>query len=95
MPPCEPEIFRYSERRSPNSGPCLGDFPQMRASRRVKGRGRHVPTIMNDMTLHVEGSRWHGPDYAVRGAPVVGAPSHGYGYGVVAPTHAIARVPRI
>jgi hypothetical protein len=25
-------------------------------------------------------------------APVVGAPSHSYGYGVVAPTHAVARV---
>ena len=47
------------------------------------------------MTLHVEGLWWHGPDDAARGAPVVVAPSHGYGYGVVALTHGIARVPRI
>ena len=40
---------------------------------------------MNDMTLHVEGLRWHDPDHATRGAPVVGVPSHSYGYGVVAP----------
>jgi hypothetical protein len=40
---------------------------------------RHVPTNMNDMTLHVEGLRWHDP------ISVVGAPSHSYGYGVVAP----------
>ncbi len=53
-----------------------------------------VPTDMNDMNLQVEGLRWHGPDHAARGAPVVGAPSHSYGYGVVAPTHAVARVPR-
>ena len=56
---------------------------------------RPVPTSMYDMTLHVEGLRWHGPDHAARGAPVVGVPSHSYGYGVVAPTHAVARVPRI
>jgi len=42
-------------------------------------RNRHVPTIMDDMTLHVEGLRWHDP------ISVVGAPSHSYGYGVVAP----------
>ena len=52
--------------------------------RRVIGKGG-VPTNMNDMTLHVEGLRWHDPDHASRGAPVVGAPSHSYGYGVVAP----------
>ena len=46
------------------------------------------------MTLQVEGLRWHDPDHAALGAPVVGAPNHSYGYGVVAPTHAIARVPR-
>ena len=57
-------------------------------------KGYSVPTAMNDMTLEVEGLRWHGPDHAARGAPVVRAPSHSYGYGVVAPTHAIARVPR-
>ena len=44
-----------------------------------------MPTTMYDMTLHVEGLRWHGPDDASRGAPVVGVPSHSYGYGVVAP----------
>ena len=47
------------------------------------------------MTLQVEGLRWHDPDHASRGAPVVGAPSRSECYGVVAPTHAIARVPRI
>ena len=26
-----------------------------------------VPTTMNDMTLHVEGLRWHDPDHASRG----------------------------
>ena len=31
------------------------------------------------MILHVEGLRWHDP------ISVVGAPSHSYGYGVVAP----------
>ena len=56
---------------------------------------RHVPTNTRGMTLHVEGLGWHGPDHAARGAPVVGAPNRSYGYGVVAPTHAIARVPRI
>jgi len=65
-----------------------------RAGTAAKGRGRSVPTGMDDMTLHVEGLRWHGPDHASRGAPVVGAPSHSYGYGVVAPTDAIAREPR-
>ena len=50
---------------------------------------------MNEMTLRVEGLRWHDPDHASRGAPVVGAPSHSYGHGVVAPTHAVARVRRI
>ena len=50
---------------------------------------RHVPAAVNYMTSHVEGLRWHDP------ISVVGAPSHSYGYGVVAPTHAIARVPRI
>ena len=52
-----------------------------------------MPTNMNDMTLHVEGLRWHDPGHVSHGAPVVGAPSHNYGYGVVALTHAIARVP--
>ena len=33
----------------------------------------------------VEGVQRHDPDHAARGAPVVGAPSHSYGYGVVAP----------
>ena len=28
---------------------------------------------------------WHDPDHASRGAPVVRAPSHDYGYGVAAP----------
>ena len=54
-----------------------------------------MPTTMNGMTLHVEGLRRHDPDHASRGAPFVGVPSHSYGYGVVALTHAIARVPRI
>ena len=45
------------------------------------------------MTIQVDGLRWHDPDHASRGASVVGAPSHSYGYGVVAPTHAIARYP--
>ena len=62
--------------------------------RSTVGSAAPVPTIMNDMTLHVEGLRWHGPDHASRGAPVVGAPSHSYGYGVVAPTDAVARKPR-
>jgi hypothetical protein len=47
------------------------------------------------MTLQVEGLRWHDPDHASRVASVVGAPSYSYGYGVVAPTHAVARIPRI
>ncbi len=61
-----------------------------------------MPTDMNDMTLQLEGLRWHGLDHAARGAPVVGAPSHSYLYGVVAPpgnwdrgipgTRALARV---
>ena len=42
---------------------------------------------MNDMTLQVEGLRWHDPDHASCGAPVVGAPSRSECYGVVAPTH--------
>ena len=50
---------------------------------------RHVPTTIWGMTLHVEGLRWHDP------ISVVGAPSRSECYGVVAPTHAIARVPRI
>ena len=68
----------------------------------AEGRGRPVPTTMNDMTLQAKGLRWHDPDHAARGAPVVGAPSHSYGYGVVAPprvwdrgipgTRALARV---
>ena len=37
------------------------------------------------MTIHVEGLRWPDPNHAARGAPVAGAPSHSYGYGVVAP----------
>ncbi len=61
----------------------------------VEGVQRVVPTTMNGMTLQVEGLRWHDPDHASRGAPVVGAPSHSYGYGIVAPTHAFARVPRV
>ena len=40
------------------------------------------------MTLHVDGLRWHDP------ISVVGAPSRSERYGVVAPTRAIARVPR-
>ena len=40
------------------------------------------------MTLHIEGLRWHDP------ISVVGAPSRSECYGVVALTHAIARVPR-
>ena len=52
---------------------------------------RHVPKTMNDMTLHVERLRWHGPDHASRGAPVVGVPSHSYGYGVVAPPRSWGR----
>jgi hypothetical protein len=40
---------------------------------------RPVPTDMNDMTLQVEGLRWHDP------IPVVGAPKRSYDYGVVAP----------
>ncbi len=44
-----------------------------------------MPTNMNGMTLHAEGLRWHGPDHAYARCPVVGAPSHSYGYGVVAP----------
>ena len=54
-----------------------------------------MPTTMYDMTLLVEGLQWHGLDHAARGAPVVGAPSRSECYGVVALTHAIARVPRI
>ena len=50
-----------------------------------------MPTTMNDMTLHVEGLRWHDPDHAARGAPVVGVPSHSYGYGVVAPPRSWGR----
>jgi len=50
---------------------------------------------MNEMTLRVEGLRWHDPDHALRGAAVVGVPGHSYGYGIVAPTHAVARVPRV
>jgi len=53
-----------------------------------------VPTIMHGMTLHVDGLRWHNPDHAACGAPVVGAPSRSECYGVVAPTHTVARVPR-
>ncbi len=49
---------------------------------------RPVPTNRNGMTLHVEGLRWHGP------ISDVGAPSRSECYGVVAPTHAIAPVPR-
>ena len=56
---------------------------------------RPVPTTLCGISLHVDGLRWHDPDHASRGAPVVGAPSHSYGYGVVALTHAIVRVPRI
>ena len=52
---------------------------------------RHVPTTRRGMT---EGLRWHDPDHASRGAPVVGVPSRSERYGVVAPTHAIARIPR-
>ena len=58
------------------------------------GKGGGSPKTMNGMTLQVEGLRWHDPGHASRGAPVVGAPNHSYGYGVVALTHAIARVPR-
>ena len=46
---------------------------------RDQPHNRHVPTNMNDITLQVEGLRWHDP------ISVVGAPSHSYGYGVVAP----------
>ena len=49
---------------------------------------RHVPTTMRGMILHVEGLRWHDP------ISVVGGPSRSECYGVVALTHAIARVPR-
>ena len=44
-----------------------------------------MPNTMDDMNLHAGGLRWHGPDHASRGAPVVGTPSRSYGYGVVAP----------
>ena len=47
------------------------------------------------MTLQVEGLRWHDPDHAYARCPVVGVPSRSECYGVVAPTHAVARVPRI
>ena len=47
-----------------------------------------MPTTMRGMTLQVEGLRWLDP------ISVVGAPSRSECYGVVAPTHAIARVPR-
>ena len=50
-----------------------------------------MPTTKNGMTLHVEGLRWHDPDHASRGAPVVGAPSHSYGNGVVAPPRSSGR----
>ena len=43
------------------------------------------PATMWRMILHVEGLRWHDPDHAYARCPVVGAPSHSYGYGVVAP----------
>ena len=44
-----------------------------------------MPSTILDISLQVEGLGWHGPDYAARGAPVVGAPNRSYGYGVVAP----------
>ena len=47
-----------------------------------------MPTTMSDISLRVEGLGWHGPDHASRGAPVVGAPSRSYDYGVVAPPRA-------
>ena len=40
------------------------------------------------MILQVEGLERHGLDHASRGAPVVGAPSRSYDYGVVAPPRA-------
>ena len=43
------------------------------------------------MTLQVEGLRWHDPDHASRGAPVVGAPSRSECYGVVAPPRSWGR----
>ena len=52
---------------------------------------RHVPTTMWGMILHGEGLRWHGPDHASRGAPVVGAPSRSECYGVVAPPRSWGR----
>ena len=66
-----------------------------RAGTAAEGRGRPVPSTIYDITLHVDGLWWHDPDHASRGAPVVGAPNRSYSYGVVALTHAIARVPRI
>ena len=53
---------------------------------------RPVPTTICGISLHVDGLPWHDPDHASRGAPVVGAPSHSYGYGLVALTRALARV---
>ncbi len=58
-------------------------------------RNHPVPNGIVAMNLRVRGLRWHGPDHASRGAPVVGAPNRSDGYGLVAPTHAVARVPRI
>ena len=46
---------------------------------------RHVPTDMNDMTIQVEGLRWHDP------ISVVGAPSRSECYGVVAPPRSWGR----
>ena len=45
----------------------------------------HVPDTMCNHDLPVSGLRWHGPDHASRGAPVVGTPRHGYGHALVAP----------
>ena len=43
------------------------------------------------MSVRVEGLGWHDPDHAPRGAPVVGAPSRSYCYGVVAPPRSWGR----
>ncbi len=42
-------------------------------------RSRHVPNTMTDISVQLNGLRWHGP------ISVVGAPIRSDGYGVVAP----------
>jgi peptidyl-prolyl cis-trans isomerase SurA len=62
-----------------------------RAGTAAEGRGRPVPTDMNDMTLRVEGLGWHGP-IALLAVVFFLIPSHVEGQGTPRGTDVVERV---